>query len=90
MLAPGPNSSDDAVEAFYQDMSKLISLLLHLVERTAYDPAETAKVFALHAKYFWASVRGERTEGHPNYRAPQFIASGANAQDSAPPEMTAR
>lgn len=90
MAPPGPDSSDDAVEAFIQDMSKLISLLLHLTERMAYDPAQTAEVYGVHAEFFWAPVRGERTPGHPSYRAPQPTYLGAMAQDSAPPEMSAR
>jgi hypothetical protein len=68
MGPPGPDTADDAVEVFYQDMSKLMALLLQLVERISYDPDDTARVFCFHAKFFWASVRGERTEGHPNYR----------------------
>jgi hypothetical protein len=27
-------------------------------------------VYRYHASFFWAAVRGERSEGHPNYRAP--------------------
>jgi len=57
------------IESFYQDMSKLISLLLGLMG-IAYDPEETGEVYRHYAKFFWASVRGERTEGHPNYRTP--------------------
>jgi hypothetical protein len=36
---------------------------------TAYDPNETGGVYRHHAELFWAGVKGERTEGHPNYRA---------------------
>ncbi len=46
-------------------MSKLIRLLMSLVIGEAYDPAETGEVYKHHAKFFWAGVRGERTEGHP-------------------------
>jgi AbiU2 len=69
----GADATDAEVESFYLDMAKLISLLLHLVEATAYDPMETAHVYQHHAKFFWAGVRGERTEGHPNFRAPSAM-----------------
>jgi len=66
----GISATDEEVEAFYQDISKLISLLLSLVMANAYDPDDTAEVYRFHGKFFWAAVRGERTEGHPNFRAP--------------------
>jgi hypothetical protein len=69
----GADATDAEVESFYLDMAKLISLLLHLVEATAYDPMETAHVYQHYAKFFWAGVRGERTEGHPNFRAPSAM-----------------
>jgi len=49
-------------------MSKLIGLLLSLVRAEAYDPDDTAEVYRFHSKLFWAAVRGQRTEGHPNFR----------------------
>jgi hypothetical protein len=58
------------IESFYQDMSELIRLLLSLVTAVAYDPEDTGHVYRHHAKFFWAGVRGEQTEGHPSYRAP--------------------
>jgi hypothetical protein len=54
----GTNATDEEVEAFYQDMSKLISLLLSLVMANAYDPNQTAQVYRFHAKFFWAAARG--------------------------------
>lgn len=63
-------ATDQEVENFYQDMAKLIRLLKSAVERAGYDPDETAQIHAKNAALFWASVRGERTEGHPSYRAP--------------------
>jgi hypothetical protein len=66
--ATGSSATDHEVESFYQDMSKLIGLLLSLVMAEAYDPDDTAEVYRFHAKLFWAAVRGERTEGHPNFR----------------------
>ena len=65
----GSSATDQEVESFYQDMSKLIGLLRSLVMAEAYDPDDTAQVYRYHAKFFWAAVRGERTEGHPNFRA---------------------
>jgi hypothetical protein len=69
--ATGSSATDEEVESFYQDMSKLIGLLLSLVMAKAYDPDDTAEVYRFHAKFFWAAVRGERTEGHPNFRPPE-------------------
>lgn len=66
-LAPTQVEIDAEVEAFYQDMSSVIRLTLHVVEKTAYNPQEGAEVYAHYAQLFWASVRGERTEGHPQY-----------------------
>ena len=66
--ATGSNATDEEVESFYQDMSKLIGLLLSLVMGNAYNPDDTAQVYRFHSKFFWAAVRGERTEGHPNFR----------------------
>jgi hypothetical protein len=66
----GAIPSDEEIESFYQDMAKLIRLLLAVVHQTDYRPDDTAKIHAKNAAYLWASVRGERTEGHPNYQAP--------------------
>jgi hypothetical protein len=65
----GEDILDNEIETFYQDTSMLIRLLLHIVEKTAYNPDEAAEVHAQYAALFWASVRSERTEGHPQYRA---------------------
>ena len=54
--------------SLYADSAKLISLLEHVVERTAYDPKETAGVYEFYAKFFWEAVTGERIEGHPRRR----------------------
>jgi hypothetical protein len=71
------DATDVEIESFYQDNSELIHLLLSLVERIAYDPNDTAETYHFYASFFWAGVRGERTEGHPNYRAPTtLIADG--------------
>lgn len=73
--AAGPGLTDEEIEAFYQDNSKIISLVLSLVSGIGYDPQETGEVFRHHASFFWAAVRGEKTEGHPNYRPPPNVAS---------------
>jgi hypothetical protein len=73
-VAPAEVTLEDdapAIELLYQDMATLIRLLLHVVLRTSYEPRETVGVFAHHARFFWAGVRGERTEGHPNYKEPR-------------------
>lgn len=63
-------ATGDEIEAFYQDNLQLISLLLSLVQAHSYDMSHAAKVYRHHAKFFWASARGERTEGHPDYSTP--------------------
>ena len=68
LAATGSEKFDKEIETFYQDMSKLISLLCSLVKGLGYDPQETAEVYCTYATLFWAGARGERTEGHPNYR----------------------
>lgn len=67
--ATGSSATDEEVESFYQDMARMIKLLLSLVMGVHYDPEDTAQVYRFHAKFFWAAARGERTEGHPNFRA---------------------
>lgn len=62
-------ATDEEIEAFYQNNSKLIHILLDVVNAMADDPDDTAKVYRHHASHFWAGARGEQTEGHPNYRA---------------------
>jgi hypothetical protein len=59
---------ENYTEDLYADSAKLISLLEHVVERTAYDPRETAGVYEFYAKLFWEAVTSERNEGHPRRR----------------------
>jgi len=62
------DATDKEIESFYEDNLELIRLLLSLILATAFDLKEAAGVYRHHAKFFWANARGERTEGHPNYR----------------------
>jgi hypothetical protein len=71
--APRPDVTDEEVEAFYADSLELVRLLLTLVLARAFDLSEAANVYRHHAKFFWAGARGERTEGHPNYWAPEQV-----------------
>jgi hypothetical protein len=66
--ATGASATDKEIEEFYQDNSKLIHILLSLVNAMAYDPEDTANVYRHYASHFWAGARGEQTEGHPNHR----------------------
>jgi hypothetical protein len=56
-VAPGANATDEEIEEFYQDNSKLIHILLGLVNAMAYDPEDTAKVFRYYASCFWAAFQ---------------------------------
>lgn len=68
---PTPQTEFDRdVEQCYQDMLKLIEALYHSVKKISYNPQETVAIRARHANLFWRGVRGERTEGHPDYKAP--------------------
>jgi hypothetical protein len=62
------DTTDQEIESFYEDNLELVRILLSLVLATAFDLKEAAEVYRHHAKFFWANARGERTEGHPNYR----------------------
>jgi len=72
-VVTGLDPTDEEIESFYQDNSKLVALLLSLVAGIAYDANDTAEIYGFYAKFFWAGVRGERTVGHPNYRAPPLV-----------------
>lgn len=67
----GPEATDEQIEAFYQDTTALVGKLLSILLGVAHDFAETANVYSRPATLFWASVRGERTEGHPDYQPPE-------------------
>lgn len=66
--APEKNATDQEIDQFYSDSTNMVQVLRGLVLAEFFDPAEAADVHRYYAKYFWASVRGERTEGHPNFR----------------------
>ncbi|SAL69571.1 hypothetical protein AWB69_08224 [Caballeronia udeis] len=63
-------ATDDEIETFFQDNLEIMRLLLSMVQGLAFDLSEATDVYEHHAKYFWAAVRGECTEGHPDYRSP--------------------
>lgn len=73
-LAPqrvkGKDARDDEIEAFYRDTRTIVECLLHAVHATALDMNDTQGVYETYARFFWESVRGESTPGHPSYRAP--------------------
>lgn len=52
----GANATDDEIEGFYQDNSKLIRILLSLVHAMAYDPQETAEIYKRYSTCFWGRV----------------------------------
>lgn len=61
--------TDEEIEEFYQDTLEIVGLMLSVFLGRAFDIAgEATDVFQHHAKYFWAAMRGERTEGHPFFK----------------------
>lgn len=67
--ANGPviDPMDEHIDTFYKDTATLVSKLLNLVDGEAKNPNDTKNVYAHYAKLFWVNVRGENTEGHPNF-----------------------
>lgn len=65
---------DNQIEAFYQDMLKLTEALFAAVKHVSLDLSHTAKTHTMYAALFWNGARGERTEGHPDYRARNAVA----------------
>ena len=55
--ATGANTTDEEIEEFYQDNSKLIQILLGVVNAMAYDPQDTAKVYRFYASHFWGAFQ---------------------------------
>jgi len=68
-VSDGDGLSDQEVEEYFSDTSKLIELLLNLCLAVSYNPADTGDTYRRAAELFWAGVRGEKTEGHPNFIA---------------------
>jgi AbiU2 len=58
--ATAATATDEEIEEFYQDNSKLIHILLDIFNAMAYDPEDTAKVFGFYASHFWG--RFQKTE----------------------------
>ncbi|EHP44224.1 hypothetical protein OR16_04582 [Cupriavidus basilensis OR16] len=70
--APGAEATEEQIETFYQDTLEIVRLL-SLVMGHAFEIAtDAAGVYRHHASFFWAAARGERTEGHPNFRRPSL------------------
>jgi hypothetical protein len=60
--APGASATDEEIEEFYENNSKLIHILQSLVNTMAYDPEDTARVFRHYATCFWAGFqKNEKT-----------------------------
>ncbi|CAG2154675.1 AbiU2 domain-containing protein [Cupriavidus numazuensis] len=67
-------ASEEKIEELYQDTLKAVTVLLSLVSAHYFDIAtDAANVYGHHARFFWAAARGERTEGHPNFRPAQVM-----------------
>jgi hypothetical protein len=74
----------EQIETVYQNTLKLMRLLRLSVENVDWDPSNTAEIRRRHSELFWASVRGERTEGHPNYHSRQKLESRSRRHRGAP------
>ena len=61
--ATGATATDEEIEEFYQDNSKLVHILLGIFNAMAYDPADAANVFGFYASHFWGAFQktGNRT-----------------------------
>jgi hypothetical protein len=69
--------TDEQVVQFYVDTLTVVTDLLHLVSAESFDlEGEAARVYRHHARYFWAAARGERTEGHPDFRGGPILSPG--------------
>jgi len=55
--ATGATATDEEIEEFYQDNSKLVQILLSIFNAMAYDPGDTARVFGFYASHFWKRFR---------------------------------
>jgi hypothetical protein len=64
--ATGANATDEEIEEFYQDNSKLIRILLSAVNAMAYDPEDTAKVYRFYASHFWGAFQKTDNKARPH------------------------
>jgi len=55
--ATGATATDEEIEEFYQDNSKLVHILLSIFNAMAYDPEDTARVFGFYASNFWGGFQ---------------------------------
>jgi hypothetical protein len=55
--ATGATATDEEIEDFYQDNSKLVHILLSIFNAMAYDPEDTARVFGFYASHFWGAFQ---------------------------------
>ncbi|PTB17870.1 hypothetical protein C9I57_25425 [Trinickia symbiotica] len=64
------DTTDDEIEAFYEDTLEIVRLLLSLVWGDTFSlSGDVAGVYRHYAKFFWENVSGEQAEGPPaNYR----------------------
>jgi hypothetical protein len=65
------DTTDEEIEAFYEDTLEIVRLLLTLIWGRALALSDdVAGVYRHYAKFFWDNARGEQNTGHPNYRRP--------------------
>ena len=62
--ATGANATDEEIEEFYQDNSKLIRHLLSVVNAMAYDPQDTANIYSFYASQFWGAFQRTEDKAH--------------------------
>jgi hypothetical protein len=55
--ATGATATDEEIEEFYQDNSKLVHILLGIFNAMAYDPDDTARVYGIYASHFWGAFQ---------------------------------
>lgn len=67
---PPADWSDSNTADFFTTTMRMVELMQSIALSTHYDLADTGKVYAYHSKLFWLAARGERTEGHPEYKPP--------------------
>jgi len=53
----GATTTDEEIEEFYQDNSKIVHTLLGIFNAVAYEPEDFAKVYGFYAGHFWAAFQ---------------------------------